>query len=110
VSYELHRGPIPDGLQVLHRCDVRACVNPDHLFLGTHDDNMADKVAKGRQVRGEHHGLVRFSDARVCEIVKAVRGGMSKRAAGRHFGLSDTQVRNYVSGAQRKDASAKGES
>jgi hypothetical protein len=46
--WEETRGPIPDGLHVLHRCDIPACVNIDHLFLGTHSDNMQDIVAKGR--------------------------------------------------------------
>ena len=49
LSWLLHRGPIPDGLHVLHRCDVRTCVNPDHLFLGTNLDNIRDRIAKGRK-------------------------------------------------------------
>lgn len=51
ASWEIHVGPIPPGMQVLHRCDVTNCVRPDHLFLGTNQDNTNDKVAKGRHRR-----------------------------------------------------------
>jgi hypothetical protein len=50
-AYHRYRGPIPDGLCVLHHCDNPSCVRPDHLFLGTRLDNIADMMAKGRQSR-----------------------------------------------------------
>lgn len=48
VSYEATYGKIPEGMQVLHKCDVKLCVNPDHLFIGTQKDNVQDMLRKGR--------------------------------------------------------------
>jgi hypothetical protein len=66
LSWVLNRGGIPDHLHVLHRCDVPSCVNPEHLFLGTLDDNNADRHAKGRTSRGAKHGLKRRGEANYC--------------------------------------------
>jgi hypothetical protein len=54
VAWMLAHGEIPDGLCVLHRCDNPPCINIDHLFLGTHADNVADKMAKGRHQSQKH--------------------------------------------------------
>lgn len=52
VSYIAHKGPVPDGMDVCHKCDERTCVNPDHLFVGTRRDNVLDCVRKGRHRTG----------------------------------------------------------
>ena len=66
--YEKYRGPIPPGMQVLHKCDVSICGNPSHLFLGTNQDNIQDSVAKGRRkgvTRNRPSGLV-YKRRSVC--------------------------------------------
>ena len=64
VSYKKFVGPIPKRMDVLHRCDVTCCVNPDHLFLGTQADNNRDRDAKGRQVgpHGHDNGMSKLDE------------------------------------------------
>ena len=94
-SWEIHNGPIPEGLFVLHRCDNPLCVNPAHLFLGTQADNMADRNAKGRTSRGEAHGEAKLTEAQVREI-RASRE--SQRAIAKRLGVAQTTISDIRKG------------
>jgi hypothetical protein len=66
--WELHFGPIPKGLSVLHHCDEPSCINPFHLFLGTQAENMADATQKDRVSRGKDRWNVKLTAAKVRMI------------------------------------------
>lgn len=100
VAYEMFVGPIPTGLHVLHRCDNPPCVNPGHLFLGTHQDNMDDMVRKGRSraPRGEQVKVSKLTESAVRQIRDEVSQGRSQRAVARDFGVHHATVHRIVSG------------
>lgn len=103
VAYMAFKGEQPGDLLVCHKCDTPLCVNPDHLFLGTHADNMADCVAKGRQARnrGEKAGRAVLSEAQVREIRSIyAKGGIGSEALGREYGVTGRQIRYIVSGQE----------
>ena len=91
LAWELANGPVPDGLHVLHRCDVRRCCTDDHLFLGTNADNNADMHTKGRGVFvcGSKHGMAKLTEAQAVEVFNA--GGTQQDIAERH-GICRSQV------------------
>ncbi len=68
LSWKLHVGEIPAGMSVLHECDVRCCVNPAHLFLGTNLDNVRDRVQKKRSAKGDKHSRAQLTEDQVIAI------------------------------------------
>lgn len=98
LSFELHRGSIPAGLCVCHTCDNRACVNPAHLFIGTNSDNVADKVAKGRQSRlpGMRNGRAKLTEQEVVDIRASV--GVTATSLARRYGVSIALISEILLG------------
>jgi len=94
LSYEVNRGPIPEGMQVLHKCDNPSCINPDHLFIGTIQDNMDDRNAKGRcnPAKGESSNLSKLSNQDVVEIKKLSKEGSSLRGLASRFNVTMQNV------------------
>lgn len=92
--------PIPEGLFVLHSCDNPPCVNPSHLRVGTHQENMDDMVRKGRQRTplGVSHGKSKLNDDIVRRIRVMASGGMTQRAIAAVFGVWQATIRDVLNG------------
>lgn len=89
AAWTLYCSPIPDGAHVLHSCDTPACVNPAHLFLGTNQENVDDKVEKGRQHRpkGSLHGESKLTESDIPIIFKMAKNGSSPKSISVYFGV-----------------------
>jgi hypothetical protein len=98
-SYRLHKGAIRRGLCVCHHCDNPPCVNPDHLFLGTHADNSADAIRKGRHAHGVRSGNARLTPRDVREIRRLRREtNLSLSQLGEAFGVTGTTIHSASHG------------
>lgn len=96
VAYLLATGVAPGKGYVLHSCDNRTCVNPSHLRLGTHEDNMADMTSRRRQASGTRHGQARLNRGGVIMMRLAVANGATHQAVGRAFGVTKSTVGHIV--------------
>lgn len=102
VSWEMHRGKIPDGLLVLHRCDTPPCCNPDHLFLGTHKDNAQDMIKKGRKAKPtlgkkcDDAPNRKLNSNQVKDIRLLISKGISQRRIAIVHGVSQACISNIA--------------
>lgn len=94
LVYTLLVGPIPDGLDIMHTCDNPPCVNPAHLRVATHRENMLDKCAKGRanMPRGEAAGQAKLTEDQVRDIRRRVAAGETQRRVAAEYGISQPAV------------------
>lgn len=98
VAYLLRVGPLGEDDQVLHRCDNPPCCNPEHLFKGSNDDNVADRVAKGRSARnlGEASPSAKLTESDVQRIRRMFESGMTNLAIAELFPVNDRMVSMIV--------------
>jgi hypothetical protein len=103
LSWELSVGPVPSGLHVLHRCDTPRCVNPAHLFLGTHKDNCHDMAVKGRASKGSHRHNAKLTEeaARAALLIHS-REVIGVCALARLFGVSHSTMGMLLRGQRWK--------
>jgi hypothetical protein len=96
VSYLIHYGQVPEGMFVCHTCDTPQCVNPSHLFLGSHQDNVDDMVRKGRSPKtrmiGECNGKAKLSADDVQGIRDMAANSIPQKVIAAHYGISQPHV------------------
>ncbi len=93
-SWEMHYGAVPEGMYVCHKCDVRNCVNPLHLYVGTHTDNMRDKRVRGRasRLRGSSNPSSVMSECDVVTVKKMLANGVRGTEIAKRFGVSPSAI------------------
>jgi hypothetical protein len=104
ASWLSHRGAIPDGMCVCHKCDTRLCCNPDHLFLGTRADNIADMDMKGRRVTrcNPRRGAAHYAAKLTSEQVRLIKSAsMGQKELSRLCGVNPSTISRIKTGKRR---------
>jgi hypothetical protein len=97
ISYRLYRGDIPDSMVIRHTCDNPPCVNPCHLLLGTHAQNVKDRVARGRSARRKPRAS-KLSDEQVREIRRRYAAGERQYPLAAEFGVNQSTISDIIRG------------
>lgn len=108
VSYELYNGSIVDGLDVMHSCDVRNCVNPNHLSQGTRQDNVDDCLRKNRNVYGEKVKRSKLKESEVLDVLRLVDNGLPQRKIAKMYNVSVHAVWSVKTGRTWSRLTGKG--
>lgn len=102
AAYLIHNGYLPEGKEIMHKCDNKLCCNPSHLIEGTHKDNMQDMIKKGRQGKVKRK-IIKLNINKVKEIRSLFCNGLSKHEIARRFNISCHHVRDIVNNIYWKE-------
>lgn len=93
LSYSIMKGPIPKGMIVCHVCDNKICCNPEHLFIGTYQDNKNDEISKGRHVKGSRQGNSKLNETDVIKIKQLIaENTMTLNAISRMYNVTGEAI------------------
>lgn len=105
-SWIIHKGSIPFGLSVLHSCDNKICTNPDHLFLGTNEDNVNDMLYKKRNPIGSKVGTAKLDESKVSFIKRSISSGISLQELAKKFDVTYQAIALIKNGKNWKHVEA----
>lgn len=106
LSYQMYKGEIPQGLVVMHSCDNKGCVNPNHLSVGTHKDNIGSAARNGLmnkrpRLYGEKNGAAKYTDEQILQVIELLKQGLRQKDISEMTGISPGHVSKISLGKVR---------